>query len=330
MRKVRRPGTADDFDWARLDRLRATFLGRERGPDYWTDREDLAQYDLTFAQRIAWKWDAVLAELADRGWQPPRGPLLDWGCGSGIAGRRVVAAYGPSWFGTLTVSDRSAAAEGFAAERAVAAFPDLTVERGKPGEPAATVVVSHVVNELDEAGLTELRTVMARAQAVLWVEPGTADDSRALIAERERLLPDFAVVAPCLHRAPCGLLAAGNEPHWCHHFAEPPPGVLGDPEWTAFARRAGIDLRATPYSFLVLDRRGAPEVGPGWTRILGRPRIYKGFAAVLECDRDGVREGRLQRRDHRALLKAFEKERGPRLLHGEAGPTGWKMVDSVR
>ena len=82
----------ESLDWEVLDRLRATFLSdaRTEGP-YWHTLTDLECYDLTYAERIGWKWDAVLDELRLRGWTAPAGAtVLDWGCGSGVAGRRVV------------------------------------------------------------------------------------------------------------------------------------------------------------------------------------------------------------------------------------------------
>ena len=49
-----------------LDRLRARFLdGSNAGGGYWRSEAELALYDTTFAERIGWKWDAVLAELGD-------------------------------------------------------------------------------------------------------------------------------------------------------------------------------------------------------------------------------------------------------------------------
>ncbi|MCU0787067.1 MAG: hypothetical protein MUC91_02585, partial [Verrucomicrobia bacterium] len=74
-----------EVNWTSLERLRAAFLeGSAGGTDYWSSDEDLASYDLTFAQRIGWKWDWVLEDLKRLGWHPPAGDLLDWGCGSGI------------------------------------------------------------------------------------------------------------------------------------------------------------------------------------------------------------------------------------------------------
>jgi len=92
------------LDWATLARLRDGFLSGNaaRGP-YWTSLNDLANYDLTYGERIGWKWDAVLRELRTRAWSPPAGlPILDWGCGSGIAGRRVSQAFGADHFPRYT------------------------------------------------------------------------------------------------------------------------------------------------------------------------------------------------------------------------------------
>ncbi len=316
----------ETLDWARLDRLRATFLagGRSTGA-YWTSREDLANYDFTYAQRIGWKWDAVLRELRLRGWQPLPGPLLDWGCGSGVAGRRVLEFYGPEHFGTLRVFDRSRLAMDFASDRAREEFPGLPVTPdASPG--GGTLVLSHVLNELDDAGQRALRSALAGADAVLWVEPGTYADSRALIAWREALRADLAPVAPCTHRRECGLLHAHNAAHWCHHFAEPPPGLAADADWVRFGQRAGIDLRSIPYSFLVLQRHGAPN-HEGWSRVIGQPRLYKGFAKVLDCAAEDVREVGVQARDHQELLRAIKKGRCPTLLHGRVAEKGWKHVD---
>ena len=85
------PVSWETLDWEALETLRRCFLeGAPADGSYWREWSDLASYDFTYGQRIGWKWDAVLDELARRGWQPPSGPLLDWGCGSGIAGPRVL------------------------------------------------------------------------------------------------------------------------------------------------------------------------------------------------------------------------------------------------
>src|SRR3954470_4086812 len=102
----------ETLDWEILDRLRETFLSRDKtaGP-YWHTITDLECYDFTYGERIGWKWDAVLRELKARGWKPtPGATVLDWGCGSGIAGRRVIQAFGPDHFSRLLLHDHSALA----------------------------------------------------------------------------------------------------------------------------------------------------------------------------------------------------------------------------
>lgn len=305
------------MNWNALRRLRARFLQFEQEggatpdrTDYWHSHSELASYDFTFAERIGWKWDAVLAELRTRGWTPPEGgTVLDWGCGTGVAGRRVVETFSGA-FEHLWLADRSGPARHFAKAKAREAFPGLSVSE-LPEKDAAPdlLVLSHVINELPPDALERLLALAGKAQAVLWVEPGTHEVSRRLIAVRERLRESFRVVAPCTHQLGCGMLAPGNERHWCHHLAPVPGYVHTDPGWGKFAQLLELDLSRVPFSFLVLDRRPAVE-NPSEARIIGEPRFYKGFAKVLNCQADGVRELMLQKRDAPGLIKSMKKAPG--------------------
>lgn len=306
-------------DWTALDRLRAIFLsGRPPGSCYWQSRSDLASYDCTFAQRIAWKWDAVLRELARRGWRPAGRSVLDWGCGSGIAARRVVAFFGPDHFDAVRFHDQSSLAEQFAVETARKEFPQLSVGVADPDSaqgaaPVGLLLLSHVLSELTPQAEAALWPVVQAAAALIWVEPGARELSRRLLGWRERLRAQFTVLAPCTHQAACGLLMPANERHWCHHFADPPPALLADAAWVRFARRAGLDLRSLPYSFLALqkspaqlsspDRGDALTPAAGLSRIIGRPRLYKGYAKVFSCQADGVWDLTLLKRSAPALFK---------------------------
>ena len=314
--KIQSDMTWETLDWAALDRLRETFLtGGGRAGPYWNAANDLASYDFTFGERIGWKWDAVLRELRWRGWRPAAQTVLDWGCGSGVAGRRVIGFFGAEHFARLVVHDQAALATDFAVTAARRVFPQLTVEGALPAflrgsDSIGLLVISHVLNELSEAARQELSGLIGRAQAVLWVEPGTSEVARELVGFRERLRPMFRMVAPCTHQSACGLLAPENAAHWCHHFAAPPPGVFTDSNWMKFARRAGIDLRSLPYSFLVMERAMAatgvanPE---GGARVLGEPRFYKGFARLLSCDAAGVSDLMLQKRDAPEFFKSLKR-----------------------
>jgi hypothetical protein len=314
----------ETLDWEILDRLRETFLSGDKtaGP-YWHTITDLECYDFTYGERIGWKWDAVLAELKSRGWKPcgepgqtatPGGVLVDWGCGSGIAGRRVLETFGADKFSRVVLHDHSALALDYAEHRARKEWPALTTERAdtrflRGQEPIGLLVISHVVNELDEVAQAELAELAARATAILWVEPGTHVMSRALGGWRERLRDQFQILGPCPHQSTCGVLTAGNERHWCHFFAAPPVGVYADSGWVRFGQRAGIDLRSLPYAFLALDRRPSTlDAASGRSRIIGEPRLYKGYAKIFNCDAGGTAELMLQKRDAPELLKAFKHD----------------------
>lgn len=342
------------MDWTAVDRLRTLFLSQPPlHRPYWQNRAELETYELTFAQRIGWKWDAVLRELALRGWQPPARTLLDWGCGTGIAARRVVEFFGPDRFDLVRFYDHSALATAFAVETTRAAFSQLGVEAVTSGglashEPIGILLVSHVLSELTDAAVQGLLRLMHRAQSVLWVEPGTHADSRRLGALRDRLRHRFTVLAPCTHQGPCGILAPHHARHWCHFFAEPPPALMADPDWARFAQRAGVDLRSLPYSFVALEKpdsgsranapvptgsaptrlaegldaqRGGqaegsqPGCGSAYSRVIGRPRFYKGLAKIFSCQQDGVSDLILRERKAPELFRDIQNRREGLIYH---------------
>lgn len=311
----------NSVDWDVLERLRDRFLDRaEAGGPYWNDARDLANYDFTFGRRIAWKWAAVLEPLFRRGWQPPARRLIDWGCGTGIAARSLLAYAPQGTLNEVVLWDHSPGATTFAADRIAAKYPDVTVQVAEPSvltpaNESFILVVSHVLNELDDDARETLLNLAGQAAAVIWIEPGTHDDSRALIAVRETLRAGFHCLAPCPHNDTCGMLTPENERHWCHHFAQPPTEVFTNAGWGRFSRQLGIDLRRLPYSHFVLDRRPPGEL-IGTNRIIGEPRTSSGLMRILRCHATGVQEVELQRRDSPALWKAIIKG-------GHADPFAW-------
>ncbi|HYP15736.1 MAG TPA: small ribosomal subunit Rsm22 family protein, partial [Opitutus sp.] len=308
--------TWDEIDWPALDRLREGFLrGVAPGGAYWKSASDLASYDFTYGERIGWKWDHVLRELKLRGWRPASRHVFDWGCGSGVAGRRVIAAFGAEHFDALTLWDHSAVACDFAADAASRTFPSLRAASATPGflgsaEPIGLLVISHVLNELSAEHLASLRALVKRAQEVLWVEPGTHPVSRQLGTIRDGLRDTFSLVAPCTHQLGCPMFAPGNERHWCHFFAPPPAEIFADSNWVKFGQRAGIDLRSLPYCFVALDRRPPPAM-TDLSRIIGRTEHFKPYARWLNCDATGLLELELPKRADPALFKQLERTKAP-------------------
>jgi hypothetical protein len=303
----------EKVDWKALARLRTAFLDGSAGTqDYWRNENDLESYDQTFGQRIRWKWDYVLNELKQRGWSPPAtaGEVIDWGCGSGVATRSFLDHFGVDSSVTFLFWDRSSLAMQYAARKAREAFPDIKVWLERPPEQmSGTLLISHALTELADTQLNELLGLAAHATVVIWVEPGTYDASRKLIAVRERLRSGFQLVSPCTHQAACGMLTPENERHWCHHFAPSPPEVFMDGHWARFAKIAGVDLRSLPLSFLVLDKRPVPQ--PDGMRVIGRPRVYKAHALLLGCESSGVRDYRQTKREQPDQFRRLKKGKIP-------------------
>ena len=307
----------EQLDWPALDRLRAGFLsGSAAAGPYWTSLSDLASYDLTYAERIGWKWDALLRELTLRQWRPPAGTtLIDWGCGSGVAARRVATALGADHFAALQVWDHSPLARTFAANQARAHFPALAVteissEPTPSSVPASyTLVLSHVFNELSAEQRTALLALVAGAAAVLWIEPGTHAASRARATVRDQVRTTHQILAPCTHRENCPLFLAANERDWCHFFASAPAGIQNDSNWVRFSHRAGLDLRSQAYSYLVLTAAPSSQLlaGSSAARVLGRVEIFKPYARFLACESTGLHWLELTKRTDPALIKRLDK-----------------------
>jgi hypothetical protein len=295
------------LDWEALDRLRRAFLNGTAGAsDYWESDRDLLSYNSTFAQRIGWKWDFVLGELSRRGWRPPPGEILDWGCGTGIAGRAFLDHFGQETVTGVRLWDRSLRAMTWASEALRSKRPGLPIHHGFE-QPPAVLLISHVLTELRPDQTEALTEFAAGAKAVLWVEPGTYEASLTLVAVRERLRGRLNLVGPCTHSERCGLLAPGNERHWCHHFAPPPPEVFTDGDWARFGAIAGIDLRSLPLSWLAFDHRPALALPPKAYRVIGRPRVYKAHALVLGCDSSGVAERTVMKRHDPEAFRRHKK-----------------------
>jgi hypothetical protein len=310
-------------DWERLAVMRQSFLraGERTGalPDYWHSTRDLEIYDATFGARIGWKWDAVVAEMERRGVDVPDGTLVDWGAGTGVAARAFLRRFGADRRFRVHLHDRSAAARAFAASR-VARETQADIEPALAADPDV-LLASHVIDELDSAGLDELVALARRAQLFVWVESGAKGPARALSAARERLLDVHDPLLPCTHRAACGILAPGQEKNWCHHFARPAPEAFTTNHWRTFSRTLGIDLRALPYSMLVMRRRAsastAVTAGGDVVRLLGAGRVEKGRARFDACGPEGVRTLTILERTDKAFVRALDERGEPRVVRLE-------------
>lgn len=278
------------INWDRLRELRDMFLQPDPIPGpYWKSNRQLQDYDITLGERIGWKWDAVIDELKKRGWEPPSPSLTDVGCGTGIAARRMLKAF-PGHFKKLTLWDHSEAAVNYARQKIRHEFPEIRVVcAGSPPHPKGVALLSHVLTELTDESAAEMLDLLSEAQAIVWVEPGTFEMSRMLIEVREALKEAFKIIAPCTHQSTCGLLAEGNEAHWCHHFAPAPPKAHQDPFWGHFRKEMNLDVGPVAYSFLVLAKE-ADLLPGGASHLIGDPLKLPKFVRMLSCQEENVRE----------------------------------------
>ncbi len=299
-------------DVAILVEMREHYVARSEGGIHgplersWRDARELALYDATFGARIGWKWRAVLAEVAQRDIAPPRGTILDWGCGTGVAVRAWLEQFGAEGQRVL-LFDASQAARRFAAQSLRARWPTLDVVEleSPPSKPVGVLLASHVISELEDPAFDALVDLAATSDFVAWVEPGSRDIAKKLVLARERLRDELAVLAPCTHSRICGLLGAGRADDWCHHHGAPAPEAFTTRLWNQVAKEVGIDLRSLAYSFLVLGRGPRREHDARDGRILGRPRIEKGRALLDVCRAEGVATLRFLERTDKHFFRAL-------------------------
>lgn len=303
------------MDWDLIQKMRQGFLDTDGHlPDYWHDERWLSAYDQTLAQRIRWKWQAVLEALAPR-WPELHGvsTIVDWGCGTGIATRSFLSSSGitrPKVF----LYDRSNGAMRFAAREIQKECPAADVELLKkiqiPSE-SFVLLVSHVLSELDDKSFEELKKLAASAALVLWVEPGRKLESRRLSQVREGLLESHHILGPCRHEKACGALQPGRENDWCHFFAPVPREVHQSAFWREFSKRMKVDLRSLPVAWLAVARmqndRGRGEPRPDETLILSRPRVFKGYCRWLGCTASGLQSGDFQKKHDKSIFEALSE-----------------------
>lgn len=258
--------------------------------------------------------------------------VVDLGAGLGAMTWGIARALGSSTSSGLAIdallvdedADALGAAEAIAREAATqlgAAAPSVTirtrVERIAPGmklPEADVVVLGQVLSELDVALDPELRAtkhaslvadllerVVSADGALVVVEPALRDRTRHLHAVRDRLAARGSTIfAPCLHAAPCPVLATPAD--WCH---EDLPVDL--PAWVApLARAAGLRWQGLTFSHLVL-RRDARRLVDELRADGAAPRRHlrvisglirtKGKAEIFACTSNGerVRMRRLDR-----------------------------------
>ena len=296
------------INWKKIQTLREHYLalGQDGSGDYWADQELVESYDAVLGARIAWKWTAVLERLQRDLEFRENVSVLDWGCGTAVASREFFK-YFASNIAQIYLYDRSQLVARFGQQKLLDQNAPVTIVPSMPNEKATIALLSHVINEFNDASLVSLIDQLIGHELIIWLEPGTHQESRNLGKVRSLLLDHYEVVAPCPKQSECPMFAFENRAHWCHFFAKPPTEAFQSPVWTEASKNLGIDLRSLPTSFLCLKLKNSLKVSVRKKHIdgvlIGRPRIYKGYLKYLECHENGLRENRLQKRDDKIMFK---------------------------
>jgi ribosomal protein RSM22 (predicted rRNA methylase) len=199
-----------------------------------------------------------------------------------------------------------------------------------PSGPFDLITCGLVLNELTGEGsaatgglglLDQLIARLAPDGALIVLEPALKASARALMATRDALLaahPGLSLIAPCVHRGACPMLA--NERDFCHEslpFALPP-------RLAEVARAAGLRYEGLSYSALVLAQGEAPERAQQGTtyRVVSDPLPTKGKRELFGCGSPGY-----------VKLSLLDRERSPATVPLEAarrGDTLWVASEAAR
>ncbi|MBP7843939.1 MAG: hypothetical protein KA116_03925 [Proteobacteria bacterium] len=296
--------------WESLKLLRENFLNPQIGNQYWKSYEDLALYDESFGERIRWKALQVIEELKVRNYPSQVcEEILDWGCGSGIFIDAYLDQFPEHKPTCIYLEDHSEIAVNYALEKLSHKYPHLVFKKGKPSfEKKTLTLISHVLNECSEKAQSILNTIGEHSEAMIWLESGTALNSKNLGAMRERLKRNLKVWAPCPHQERCPML--NREKDWCHNFAKIPQIAFHDAYWEDFSKELGIDRHRLPYTYLALHKATPQSLFE--RRHIGEARLYKAWAETLICENDGqAHEVRIQKRDQKELFKQLKRNPFP-------------------
>lgn len=328
----------DPNDIASLERLRTIFLqssdqasvstDSQGVPQYWREAKDLDLYDRYFGKKLRQKWLAVGEEIKDKWAGLKETTWVDFGAGTGRATRTFLEMFPPPT--KIHLIDHSPVALEWLKNHFNSHYPNIEVSTSQTLQDAplgCQVLVSHVINEINKTIREALLHYLEKAESFVWVEPGTSEHSRELIRSRNSVLTNlkvpFKILGPCPRGViDCPLIRASETTHWCHSFATTDAEDHQDSDWVSTMRSLGVDIRSSAYSFIAahlgVGRTLGSFLGPPETRVIGKPRVYKGYVKILCCDkRIGVEEFRFQKRESSKIFKEFKEDRVRMIVDAE-------------
>jgi SAM-dependent methyltransferase len=292
------PGSGDGLTTAEADRVAAGVRelsrgltgGRALAGQRYLARGDLLGayllyfWPVSFAQTL---WALKQARIT------PGGRALDLGSGPAPG---AFALFESGWK-RVTAADRSAEALETARRLAAKAGQPLETkvwEEGAavPSGPWDLILAGHLLNEIGAGQsdrverrvslMASLAAELAPGGRILVLEPASHGPNADALALRDALLVrGWSVSGPCFFQGACPALAAGAA---CHDVLNwKVPHLVAQT-----ARRAGIDKRTLPFTWLSFLPSKAAPVDSELVRVVSEPLLNKaGRRRVVVCGAEG-------------------------------------------
>jgi ribosomal protein RSM22 (predicted rRNA methylase) len=213
-------------------------------------------------------------------WEPRS--LLDVGAGPGVAAWAAIE----TWPSLTDLSLVEVEPEMIVAGRQLLpdgrwTSGDVSGARG----PAELVLCSYVLGEIADPAAAAVRLWEQATETVVFVEPGTPDGYRRVLAARTAVLEHGGhTVAPCPHDLACPL----PEDDWCHFAVRLPRSRLH-----RRAKRAELGYEDEKFSYTVLSRE---PVSSAAARIIRQPQVRSGHVNLVLSEPDGIHERTVSRK----------------------------------
>jgi ribosomal protein RSM22 (predicted rRNA methylase) len=213
-------------------------------------------------------------------WRPVS--LLDAGAGPGVAAWAAAEIWPSLTESTLVETEPEMLAAGRELLPGASwVAGDVSQARG----PADLVVASYVLGELHDPAGAAAHLWQQTEDTLALIEPGTPAGYRRILAARTAAIGSGGqTVGPCPHDLACPL-----EPDdWCHFAVRLPRSRLHRQ-----AKGAELGYEDEKFSYAVLSRASLLQAD---ARIIRQPRIRSGHVNLVTCERDGIHDRTVSRK----------------------------------
>ncbi len=261
------------------------FIGNEQRITPWNSKEFKAAYLAYYTPLNLWRLLHLYKTISeDIPWQNLDN-VLDFGMGSGAASFALDYLLREKGISAqLNGLDQSDEALSCFKEISKSQLSQLKVSRLAEDFSNFTnvefdfAIASYSLNELEN-----IPEELYKSQCLLIVEPSSSEESRILMAMKEKLIDrGFRILAPCSHQTPCPMLT--TKKLWCHARTPAlPPSHLNKIE-----EHLPFKNRTLTYSYLFASRKNKAAPHETHYRVVSDPLREKGKTRWNICSDRGI------------------------------------------